>query len=110
VFSALTEEFLDEYGLFIDVFREESKKEETVLVQLDSLCEEKGCLHLSADFEKSATIFFRLNEKGKKIGSVFPITQQALEFLIFMQFGHVSEETIRLFCKEYSTKIDKIRK
>ncbi|MBR5236958.1 MAG: hypothetical protein IKW06_06285 [Clostridia bacterium] len=107
-FSEITKFFLEEYGLFIPVEQKKSQEENEILIQLDSMVEEKKVLNISSDINRSSKIIFGSKKKFKNITKYLDLNQMSLEFLIFQQYNNINEENIKRFCKDYMIKVSKI--
>ena len=108
IFNDVTQFFLQEYGLFIPVEHMRKKEENEILVQLDSMTEEKKVLNISSDVNRCNQIIFSSKKKFKQITQFLDFDQMTLEFLIFQQYSNINEEKIKRFCKEYMIKVSKI--
>ena len=105
-FQDIREQFLKDCGLFIEINSPKTASE--LLVQLDSMLPKEEALHLCFDETAGSKIIFKIKNGFTEFEKMTELNQSAIEFLICLQFGKLSEQAVLQFFKSHSVKISKI--
>ncbi|MBE7048478.1 MAG: hypothetical protein E7393_03790 [Ruminococcaceae bacterium] len=106
-FKSLTEYFLQEYGLFIEINKKNDKH--GIIIQLDSMKEKKDSLRLYTEKNNNNQIIFNCKNHFNQIKKYLTLNQKTLELLIFQKYGTINEQNCRRFCKDYHIRVSNFK-
>ncbi|MBE7010806.1 MAG: hypothetical protein E7418_04870 [Ruminococcaceae bacterium] len=105
-FTELTEYFMREYGLYIDVESNVKDKEE-IVISYGSNSNKKADFYFNSK-ENKQKVLFKMKKGENTIKNYKEIDQALIEFLIYKKNLMVNSEQICGFMKEYKVRIAKI--